>query len=84
MNNGDKTSGGDESYGEEFNNNDIITMMADIGRKHIRFSVNGKDQGIAYDNINFESTRYKMAVYATDIRIKIKLIEFQIEMDRSS
>ena len=84
ISNGYKASDVDKEYGEKFNVNDIVTMMADIGKKQIRFSVNGKHQGIAFDNIDFGSAKYKMAVYTSDTNIKIKLIEFQIDLDRSS
>ena len=48
-------------------------------KKHIKFRINDKDQPIELVNINFDSIKYKMAVYNEDRNVKIKLIQFQRE-----
>eukprot|EP01084_Bolivina_argentea_P104767 187579_1 len=39
-------------YGECWNKGDTVSMTVDCHKKEISFAVNGKDQGVAYNNIN--------------------------------
>ena len=73
----------EESYGDRFYINDIVEMVVDTSKNHIKFSVNDKDHGIAYKGIDFESTKYKMAVYNGDKEVNIKLTDVQIELCRN-
>ena len=76
------TDSEDESYGSGYGVGDVLKMTVNTNKNEISFSVNNTDHGVAYDNIDFESTTYKMAVYAFDKTTKIKLIGFERELNR--
>ena len=51
----DENDDGDgEDYGEEWKPDDLVGCMADLDRKSLSFSLNGKDMGPAFDDIDFE------------------------------
>ena len=58
------------------NDNDEIKMEVNTTTKTLRYFVNGEDQGIAFENIDFETRQYNMFVFAGDKNVKIKLTEF--------
>ena len=54
-----------------------ISMELDMKQKTLRYFVNGEDQGIAINDVNFANDeRYSVAI-STDNDIKIKLLQFE-------
>ena len=51
---GKKTKTNDrwKSYGETVRAGDIVSIHLDLNKDQIKLAINGKDQGIAYDNID--------------------------------
>ena len=72
----------DMEYGEGFDVDDVVTMKIDIGKKQIIFILNDKDQGIAFENIDFKSIKYKMAVYNSDANVKVQLLDFSTQLSQ--
>ena len=68
----------DTNYGCIYSNDrDEIIMEFDMNDKTLRYLVNGKDQGIAFNNITFDNNEeYTMCVSLDDDMI-IQLTEFQ-------
>lgn len=52
-------------------------MEIDTEQHQMRYSVNGIDHGIAFDDIDFDETNYNMAVFAGDETIVVKLTDFR-------
>ena len=84
LSHGEKTATdtNDELYGSTSDVGDIVEMTVNTNKKQISFSVNGDDDGVAYNNIDFQLRKYKMAVYVLDKNVKIKLIGFEKEICR--
>ena len=58
---------------------DLIKMELDVNKKTLRYFVKDQDQGIAFDNIDFNNGNiYHMAVYLMQHQTKIKLERFEI------
>lgn len=64
----------DDDYGIECRDNDIITMCLDLDERTLRYYVNDKDQGIAFEGI--EKTEYNAAVYTFFKYSSVQLIEY--------
>lgn len=56
-----------KKYGQKFGYNDIVSVLLDMSRMTVHFAVNGKDQPIAYKNIDKQSYRNKK------LRLTIKM-----------
>lgn len=46
----------------------------------VKANIDDKCQGIAFDNIDFQTRTYKMTVYLPNRDQKIKLMQFQKEL----
>ena len=68
-----------ESFGEEYTNNDIITVHLDLNRRTIGFSKNDKFIGIAYENITATSYRLACILFLDEINshLCIEMISYQ-------
>ena len=67
-------------YGEQFYANDIIKMEVNTKEKTIRYYKNGKDLGIAVNDINFKNNiRYNLAVVMGAKNDCIQLIDFKMK-----
>ena len=64
-----------KKYGVKCKNNDIIDMHLDLEKYELRYYVNNKDQGKAYDVD--EEIRYKAAITMDDVGSKIQLISYE-------
>ena len=64
-----------EGYGVDCKAGDIIGMTLDLDNLTLRYSVNEKDQGIAFRNINEKA--YKAAVYSFDDDETIELLNYK-------
>ena len=76
---GNKWSQGNQNkyHSEKFIVGDIMTMTLDCKNKQLSFSHNGKDLGIAYDNIDIDTNiKYKLAIIASQRGDQIQIINF--------
>ena len=53
---------GEEEYGVEFGVNSIVKMEVNTKEKTIEYWVNGKSQGVAFKNVDFDDCVYYFAV----------------------
>ena len=56
---------------------DIVKMVANTRKGHIKYFVNGKYQGIAFGNGSFKTRTYKLYISAGDKGTCMKLIDFE-------
>merc|ERR1712025_1512855 len=66
--------------GNGFKSGDTVTMLADFDRRSISFSINGKDQGVAFSSIAVGPTYYFAVCFSahyqdTYVRDKVTLME---------
>ena len=61
---------------ESFHSGDIISMIIDCQSRQLSFKKNGKNLGIAYDNIDHHVT-YKMAIAVKFEGDEVELIDFE-------
>lgn len=67
-----------EQYGKAFGLNDVIKMKLNVLKKTLRFYVNDKAQGIAFNDIVFgKNQKYKMALSINEKDISVQLIDFK-------
>ena len=62
-------------YGEVCDNGDVITMILDLEALQLKYIVNGKDFGVAFDKI--EATEYKATVSGYGERTVYKLLSYK-------
>ena len=73
-----KCSYNGESYGKLWEASDTIKMELNTNKKTLKFYVNNVDQGIAFDEVDFENnTKYNMAIFLYQKNDSIQLIDFQ-------
>ena len=63
-------------YAEELIDGDVIKMEVNVKKGEMRYHVNDKDEGIAFENIDFKRNKYKMEVAVGNKGFEIKLIDF--------
>eukprot|EP01084_Bolivina_argentea_P208737 355759_1 len=63
-----------DDYGQEIKDNDIVEMCIDLYNMHLKYIVNGKDYGKAFD---IEKTKYRAAVLLSCQGNQIKLLPNQ-------
>ena len=63
-------------YAQQLNNGDVITMEVNVNNGEMRYYVNDKDLGVAFENIDFKKNKYKMEICVADKGFEIKLIDF--------
>eukprot|EP01084_Bolivina_argentea_P208738 355760_1 len=65
-----------ERYGQEIKDNDIVEMCIDLYNMQLKYIINGKDYGKAFD---IEKTKYRAAVLLSCQGNQIKLLPNQYE-----
>ena len=63
-------------YAQLLNSGDVIIMEVNVKNGEMRYYVNDKDHGIAFENIDFKKNKYKMEICVGDKGFEIKLIDF--------
>ena len=64
-------------YGDAFGNNDIVCMQLDLDQRQLRFSVNGRDEGVAYDDIHKDvDTNYRLMVSMGNKDCGVEIVNF--------
>lgn len=67
-----------KSYGEKFTFQDTkVGMEIDIKNKTLKYYLNGKDQGVALNDIDFEEKEYYLAI-TLDEKADVKLLDFYV------
>ena len=67
-------------YGEEYDKGDVVKMQCVLPEGVVRFFVNGKDQGVAFYQMDFSQGKvYYLAVYGYDKGCAIQLVDFEIK-----
>ena len=65
------------SYCNGIVDNDVVTLRLDLGRKEIRYLVNDKDQGIAYDDVKTgKDIKYRLFVSIYRDTDSIEILNF--------
>ena len=64
-----------------FKPGDIVKMQVNIKQKAMRFFKNGKDEGIVFDNIDFETSKYKMFVSMAYEGQSAEMLQFSTDID---
>ena len=64
-----------KDYGT-FKNGDNIKMEINTKKQTVRYYINEKDQGIAFENIDFRTKKFKFIVMIHRKDYKVKLIDF--------
>ena len=66
-----------EKYGRDWNDGDEISINLDLKQGNIRLSINGDDQGVAYDNIKqSKSIKYRLFVSLYSVKDCVELLNF--------
>ena len=68
-----------DEYGVKWKENDIIEMIVDTQEETLSYMVNGEDQGIAMEELDFEEKTYHMAVALFYGEDEIQLIDFSVD-----
>ena len=50
-----------QSYGVDCQNGDILEMILNLNQYTLRYKINGKDYGVAFEDI--EKTKYRAAIF---------------------
>ena len=68
------------TYGESYNKGDVVKMQCVLPEGVVRFYVNGKDQGVAFYQMDFSQGKaYYLAVYGYDKGCAIQLVNFDVK-----
>lgn len=72
---------GEEEYGIRFGVNSVVRMEVNTKDKTIEYWINGKSQGVAFENVDFDDCEYYFAVSLCTNEYEyahcVKLIDFQ-------
>ena len=70
------------SYGCKFDQSDIIKVKLNLKTKQLGFSINDKDQGIAFNHIECnEDIKYRLGVSLTQRDSSVSIIKFNKKID---
>ena len=72
------------SYSEGFSEGDTVKMEINTMERHIKYYINGKDYGVAFENVDFNAQKFRMALFIgapcpyfkKDGYYRIKLVKF--------
>ena len=64
-----------KEYGARFHNDDIVSILLDLHKMEIRFFVNGKDQGKAY-NVTASDEKLRLSVTMYFRKSSVEIIKF--------
>lgn len=67
---------GNEKYCKSCKQGDIVEMTLDLNEFQLKYSVNGKDYGVAFDNI--EETEYVGAVSMYEERDSVEILSYKV------
>ena len=66
-----------DNYGDRYRSGDIVSMNVDLREKQIIFSINGKDQGVAYDYVHQdEDVKYRLMVAMHSANASVEIVNF--------
>ena len=66
-----------KSYGNTWSKNDIITMSLDLAKAQISLSINGQNQGVAYENVvKSVDAKYRLFASLVDIGDCVEILNF--------
>eukprot|EP01084_Bolivina_argentea_P092973 167232_1 len=63
--------------GIRWKNGDILKMIINTKTKTLSYDTNGKNEGIAFENIDFNGTRLQLAIFMGSIPECIQIVDFK-------